>query len=222
MKRWPVSGFLGVSAVLVLLGTSRAVEAEEPETEQATESPQAVQGAASFVRPGYYLGYAAGRAYVVPSARPYRRGALPAAVGVYVGPRTYYAGILAPWGSFPAALYAASIPLPQLAARPGDDAGYPYGQGVTVYRPPMEPTPRESSTVGPERPTDRSTVPEGLEPATGPETIPAPRPMDVPNSGRSSAGPSGGLINPTPQANRGRPAVRATPSRVPESGPREF
>jgi hypothetical protein len=222
MVRWPVLVFPTLAASLVFLGTSRAIDAQEAETAEAAESPEAPPAPATVSRPGLCLGYAAGLAYVVPSPRPNRRAPLPAAMGGYICPRTYYAGILAPWGSFPPALYAASIPLPQLAALPSDYSRFPYGQGVTVYRPPIDPAAKEPPAPGTSRPIGQVTVPETPEPSTGPEAIPAPQPVDVPGSTGSSPRPRGGLINPTPQVKPSRPAVRPTPSRTFESGPREF
>jgi len=145
-----------------------------------------------------------------------------AAVGVYIGPRTFYAGVLAPWGSFPPALYAASVPLPLLAARPADYGGHSYGQGVTVYRPSLDPTLKQPPTTGSDRSTDESAMPKAPEPATGPETIPAPQPFDVPNSGGYSPRPRGGLVNPTPPLKPRPPAPRPAPWGATESGPREF
>ena len=222
MMRWPISVLLAVLAILVLPAFSRSLHAEEPEAEETTQSPQAVPGAAVVVRPSIYLGYGSARTYVVPVARPYRRGPLPAAVGVYIGPRTFYAGVLAPWGSFPPALYAASVPLPLLAARPADYGGHSYGQGVTVYRPSLDPTLKQPPTTGSDRSTDESAMPKAPEPATGPETIPAPQPFDVPNSGGYSPRPRGGLVNPTPPLKPRPPAPRPAPWGATESGPREF
>jgi len=222
MTRWPVSVFLGVSAVLALLGTNRTVKAEDSEAEGAAEAPQATRGAATYARPGYSLGYVSGHAYVVPSYRAYRRGPWAAAVGVYVGPRSASAAIFAPWGSIPAAFYAASIPLPYRTPRPDDYAGYPYGKGVTAYRPQTGPDSVEPPTTGPTPSPDRPTVAAGAEPATDPEAIPAPQPVDVPSSAGSPARSSGGLINAVPPAKTSRPTLRASPSPPPESGPREF
>lgn len=213
---------LSVSIILSLPATCRADDFDEPPTQQTIEAFQPSQGPVTVVRPGYCPGYASVHPCVVPSYRPSRRGPLPASLGVYIGPRTYYAGFLAPWGSIPAAYYAASVPLPQLAARPSEYTGSPYDPGATADRPQAERNPESSPAMLPYLPREPATVPETTEPTPGPEAIPAPQPMDVPNPSGLLPNRGGGLINPPPRTKPDRPSVRIAPTWPQDSGPREF
>jgi len=213
---------LGVSVTLSLPTTCRAGDFGEPPTQQAIEASLPSQGPVAVVRPGYCLGYASGHAFVAPSYRPYRRGPFPVSVGVYVAPHTYYAGFLAPWGSIPAAYYAAGVPLPQLAARPSEYTASPYDPGAPAERPPAELNSDSSPAMLPDHPREPATVPENNEPTTGPEAIPAPQPMDVHTLGGLKVHRSGGLINPSSPTKPDRPSVRLAPTRPQDNGPREF
>ncbi len=213
---------LGVSIILSLPATCRAGDLDEPPTQQTIEAPQPSQGPVAVVRPGCSPGDASVHPYVVPSYRPHRRGPLPATLGVYIGPQTYYAGFLAPWGSIPAAYYAASVPLPQLAARPGEYTGSLYDPGATADRPQAERNPEPSPVAPPPPPRDSVAFPETTEPTPGPEAIPAPQPMEVANPSGLLPNRGGGLINPPPRTKPERPSVRIAPTRPQSSGPREF
>jgi hypothetical protein len=221
MTRWFVSVSLTIGVVLALLATGRLAVAEEP-ADDATAGPPNIEAAAvTYARPAYPLGFAAGIAYTGAPARAYRRGPLSASVGVYIGPRSIYAGVLAPWGSLPARYYAASFPLPYVVTPYRARLDSSLRSGTTPYRAQPGSQVEETPPLGGEWPVEDPFKPEGIPPAARPEPIPTPQPIDRPGPGGAShSGLTPEVV--VPEVKPTRPASRPVPPRRSESGPREF